>query len=353
MTYSSHISRAEILEILALKGSELQDFFEQAGQVKLKTVGNKVYYRGLLEYSNRCAKNCFYCGVRKDNQNIDRYTLNDDEVIEAAVLAHKKQFGSMVLQSGERSDTWFVNKIAGLLKGIHRATNNELHITLSMGEQTEETFSLWRACGAHRYLIRIETSNKNLYQKIHPNDELHAYSRRVEALELLRKTGYQVGTGVMIGLPFQTPEDLADDLLFIKNLDVDMVGMGPYIEHEATPLFNYQDRLLPKPERFELSMKMVALLRVMMPTINIAATTAMQTLHPEGREFALRVGANVIMPNLTPLKYREGYLLYENKPNIHEETDVSLKKLKHSIEKAGCQIALREWGDSKHFKDRQ
>lgn len=353
MTDSSHISRAEILEILSLKGKELQDFFERAGRVKLKSVGNKVYYRGLLEYSNRCAKNCFYCGVRKDNQNIDRYTLEDHEVIEAARLAHEKQFGSLVLQSGERSDAWFVNKVAQLLQEIHKATNNELHITLSMGEQTEETFNLWQERGAHRYLVRIETSNKNLYQKIHPNDELHGFDRRIEALELLRKTGYQVGTGVMIGLPFQTLEDLANDLLFIKKLDVDMVGMGPYIEHESTPLFKYQDQLLAKSERFELSMKMVALLRMMMPTINIAATTAMQTLHPQGREFALRVGANVIMPNLTPLKYREGYLLYENKPNIHEETDVSLEKLKQSIENAGCRIAFGEWGDSKHFRDRQ
>ncbi len=349
----SNISRAEILEMLSLNGKELQDFYERAGQVKLKSVGNKVYYRGLLEYSNRCAKNCFYCGVRKDNQNIDRYTLEDNEVVEAAKLAHKKQFGSLVLQSGERSDSWFVNKVSHLLREIHKATNNDLHITLSMGEQTEKTFDLWRECGAHRYLVRIETSDKNLYQKIHPNDQLHSYDRRIEALEILRKTGYQVGTGVMIGLPFQSREDVADDLLFIKSLDVDMVGMGPYIEHETTPLFKYQDQLRPKSERFELSMKMVALLRMMMPTINIAATTAMQTLHPEGREFALRVGANVIMPNLTPLKYREGYLLYENKPNVHEETDVSLEKLKQSIEKAGCQLALGEWGDSKHFRDRQ
>jgi biotin synthase len=182
---------------------------------------------------------------------------------------------------------------------------------------------------------------------------LHSFNRRVEALYLLRKTGYQVGTGVMIGLPFQTLEDLAADLLYIKQLDVDMVGMGPYIGHEATPLYQYKNQLLTKEKRFELSMKMVALLRIMMPDINIAATTAMQTLHPEGREFALKIGANVIMPNLTPLKYREGYLLYENKPNIHEETDVSLEKLSLSIKKAGCILAPDEWGDSQHYQKRK
>jgi len=191
-----------------------------------------------------------------------------------------------------------------------------------------------------------------LYRKIHPDNPLHSYENRLRAIELLRKTGYQVGTGVMIGLPFQTLDDLAGDLLFIKQYDIDMIGMGPYIEHEDTPLYAFRHLLLAKEKRFELSMKMVALLRIMMPTVNMAATTAMQTLHREGREIALRIGANVIMPNLTPLKYREGYLLYENKPNIHEETDVSLQKLSLAIQNAGCQLALGEWGDSAHYRNR-
>lgn len=326
--------------------------YDFAAQVKQRHVGNKVYYRGLIEYSNRCAKNCFYCGVRRDNKNVDRYTLEDREVIAAARLAHKKQFGSLVLQSGERSDNFFVEKVAFLLREIKKETNGEMHVTLSMGEQSRETYNLWRESGAHRYLLRIEASNPELYKKLHPNDDLHSFYKRIEALELLRDTGYQTGTGVMIGLPFQSFDDMANDLLFIKNADVDMVGMGPYIEHEATPLFQYRDQLLPEEKRFELSMKMVALLRILMPDINIAATTAMQTLHPQGREFALKIGANVIMPNLTPLKYREGYLLYENKPNMHEETDASLENLQHSIEQAGCVLALGEWGDSKRFRER-
>lgn len=326
--------------------------YDYAAQVKQRHVGNKVYYRGLIEYSNRCVKNCFYCGVRRDNKNVDRYTLEDSEVIAAARLAHKKQFGSLVLQSGERCDNYFVEKVAFLLREIKKETGGEMHVTLSMGEQSRETYDLWRESGAHRYLLRIEASNRKLYKKLHPYDDLHSFDKRIEALELLRDTGYQAGTGVMIGLPFQSLEDLANDLLFINKADVDMVGMGPYIEHEATPLFRYKDQLLPEEKRFELSMKMVALLRILMPDINIAATTAMQTLHPRGREFALKIGANVIMPNLTPLKYREGYLLYENKPNIHEETDVSLENLQHSIEQAGCVLALGEWGDSKRFRER-
>lgn len=345
-------SRQELVDLLSLEGADLEKLFQKAAEVKLQHAGNKVYFRGLIEYSNRCAKNCYYCGVRRGNQSIERYELTDDEVLEAARLAYQKNFGSLVIQSGERSSRQFVKKIAYLLEKIRELTHGKLRVTLSLGEQTEETFRLWRESGAHRYLLRIESSNPELYRKIHPNNALHSYENRLKAIELLRKTGYQVGTGVMIGLPFQTLDDLAGDLLFIKQYDIDMIGMGPYIEHEDTPLFAYRHLLLPKEKRFELSMKMVALLRLLMPTVNMAATTAMQTLDPEGREKALRIGANVIMPNLTPLKYREGYLLYENKPNIHEETDVSLQKLSLAIQNAGCQLALGEWGDSAHYRNR-
>ncbi len=326
--------------------------FEQAAAVKRAHVGNKVYLRGLIEYSNRCTKNCYYCGVRCGNGKVERYTLSDDEVLEAAKLAYTKNFGSLVIQSGERSDKAFVDKIAHLLREIRKLSDDKLRVTLSMGEQTEETYRLWYESGARRYLLRIEASNPELYRKIHPNDERHSYDRRLEALDLLRKTGYQTGTGVMIGLPFQSVDDLAGDLLFIKKQNIDMVGMGPYIEHHATPLYRDRAMLMAGSERLVLSLKMVALLRIMMPDINIAATTAMQTLHPEGREQALKAGANVVMPNLTPLKYREGYLLYENKPGIHEETETSLKKLRMSIHKAGCTMAQGEWGDSRHYLKR-
>ena len=345
-------TKDDLISLLSLEGAELEALYAHAAEIKQEAVGNKVYFRGLLEYSNRCAKNCYYCGVRRGNREIARYTMTDEEVLQAAALADEKQFGSLVLQSGERSDKAFTDKIAKLLLEIKYRFEGRLRVTLSMGEQSEETFRLWRESGAHRYLLRIEASNRELYHKIHPNDCLHSYERRLEALELLRKTGYQVGTGIMIGLPFQSLEDLAGDLLFIKNQNIDMVGMGPYIEHHATPLYKYRDQLLPPAERLELSLKMVAILRIMMPNINMAATTAMQTLHSQGRQRALKIGANVIMPNLTPLKYREGYLLYENKPNIHEETEVSLKNLKASIENAGCTLATGEWGDSKHYLER-
>jgi biotin synthase len=343
---------SDLVQLLAAEGDELKLLYDKATEVKLANIGNKVYYRGLIEYSNICAKNCFYCGLRCGNQAISRYVLQDEEVIDAARIAIDKKFGSIVIQAGERSDKRFVQKIASLLKEIKEISDGKLRVTLSLGEQTEETYQLWSDSGAQRYLLRIETSNPELYHKIHPNDDLHSYENRLNAISLLRKTGYQVGTGVMIGLPLQTLEDLANDLLFIKNHDIDMVGMGPYIENENTPLYEFRHQLLPAEKRLELSIKMVAILRLMMPKINMAATTAMQTLHPKGREMALKVGANVIMPNLTPLKYRDGYLLYDNKPNIHEETEASLQRLKQSIEDAGCELALGDWGDSQHFSER-
>jgi biotin synthase len=227
-------------------------------------------------------------------------------------------------------------------------------ITLSLGEQSEDTYRKWKEeAGVRRYLLRIETSNPALYKKLHPDNELHSYNTRLKSLELLRKLDYQVGSGVMIGLPFQTIEDLADDLIFFKEFDIDMAGMGPYIEHEDTPLYKYRNLLISKQERFELSLKMVALLRIIMKDINIAATTAMQTLDKMGREKALKVGSNIIMPNLTPVKYRENYLLYEDKPCIDEEASECKNCLEARIHIAGDEIGYGEWGDSIHFEKRK
>ena len=258
----------------------------------------------------------------------------------------------MVIQSGERTDKVFIKKVTGLLHKIKELSSGKLGITLSMGEQTEKTYLEWFEAGAHRYLIRIETSNRELYYKIHPQNAGHDFDKRLEALRLLRKTGYNVGTGVMIGLPFQTIDDLAGDLLFFREMDIDMAGMGPYIEHKDTPLYQYRDVLMPKKERFYLSLKMVAVLRILMKDINIAATTAMQTLDRQGREKALKVGANIIMPNLTPVKYREGYLLYEDKPCLNEEASECRNCLEARIHIAGSEIGYGEWGDSKHFARR-
>ena len=347
-----YIGKEEIVDLLSAGESDCAAIFKKAAAIKKDYVGNKVYFRGLIEFSNYCAKNCLYCGIRSGNSRYARYEMTDDEVLEAARYAWENRFASIVIQSGERSDENFISKIERLISSIQTTARHELHITLSLGEQTPETYRRWFRAGAHRYLLRIEVSNPELYRKLHPDDGHHLYQGRIDALGALREIGYQVGTGVMIGLPFQTVSDLADDLLFFRDFDIDMVGMGPYIEHKDTPLYQYHEELLPLRERFLLSLKMVAVLRIMMKDINIAATTALQAIDPIGREQALRVGANVIMPNLTPTKYRQVYLLYENKPCLDEEAEACKSCLEVRIQMAGDTIAYGEWGDSKHFTKR-
>lgn len=345
-----NFTREDIVELLQLKGTDRTALLKHAQKAKEEVVGKKVFFRGLIEFSNICSKDCLYCGIRKSNKKVVRYNASDDEILAACRFAWENRFGSVVLQSGENMSQAFVKRVDSLLKKIKQLSNNELGITLSCGEQTSETYRRWFESGAHRYLLRIESSNPELYYKIHPKTKKHSFEKRLEALHFLRETGYQLGTGVMIGLPFQTIEDLADDLLFLKKMDIDMCGMGPYIEHEQTPLYQHKHLLKTKQERFDLALNMIAVLRLLMPDINIAAATALQAIDPAGREKALAVGANIIMPNLTPCDYRKEYLLYEDKPCLDEDAELCRICLEARIELAGCEIGYNEWGDSKHFK---
>jgi biotin synthase len=349
----TEFTRHELAFLLSLKGDERQTLWQKAAEVKNAVVGSKVYFRGLVEFSNICSKDCLYCGIRKGNEKVLRYNATDEQILEACRFTWENRFASVVLQSGELSSPAFVKRVGLLLKKIKQLSNGELGITLSCGEQSPETYRRWFESGAHRYLLRIESSNRELYYKIHPENDVHSFEKRVEALGFLKNAGYQVGTGVMIGLPFQTPEHLADDLLFMKKLDIDMCGMGPYIEHEDTPLYEHRHLLMNKQERFDLALNMIAVLRLLMPDINIAAATALQAIDPSGREKALAVGANVIMPNLTPCEYREEYQLYENKPCLDEDAELCRNCLEARIEMAGAEIGYGEWGDSKHFFERR
>ncbi|MCF6366622.1 MAG: [FeFe] hydrogenase H-cluster radical SAM maturase HydE [Bacteroidales bacterium] len=343
------LSKGDLIFLLSqYNKDERQLIFEKAREVKKKYVGNKIYLRGLIEYSNNCKKNCLYCGIRYNNKKVKRYVVKDEDVLQCADYAFKNNYASIVLQSGEISNKYFVQKISNLLKEIHQLTDNSLKVTLSCGEQTKETYKRWFEAGAHRYLLRIESSNKNIYNNIHPNDIKHNYEKRIQALQNLKEIGYQVGSGIMIGLPEQSIEDLADDLLFLKNINVDMVGMGPYVEHTDTPLYQKKELLLSKNGRYNLSMIMFALLRIIMKDINIASTTALDAISDFGRIEALNIAANVLMPNLTPTNYIANYNLYNNKPN-----SLLAYKLTNHIEqyknRHGCSIAYGEHGNSKHF----
>jgi len=343
--------RQHIVELLASTGGARKSLFGEAARVKREYVGELVYFRGLIEFSNHCRKNCLYCGIRAGNRKVTRYDLSDDEIVNAARFANDNGYGSIVLQSGELQGKIFAKRIETLLKKIHAATDYKLRITLSCGEQESEVYRRWFESGAKRYLMRIETSNPNLYAKLHPDDNRHSFRKRIDCLNTLRETGYQTGTGVMIGLPFQTPGDLADDLLFLKNNDIVMIGMGPYLEHADTPLYRYRSILLPVTERFDLTLKMIAILRILMKDVNIAATTALQTIDNLGREKAVMAGANVIMPNITPGMYRNDYSLYYNKPCTDENPEDCRTCLEARVALTGNNIAFGEWGDSAHFKN--
>ncbi len=346
-------TRADLIALLSATGEESKLLFRKAEEVKNEFVGNKVYFRGLIEFSNVCGKNCYYCGIRAGNDKVTRYNLSDKEILEAALFAYENNYASVVLQSGEIATDAFSSRIEYLVEEIKTLSDGKLGITLSLGEQDEDTYRRWFDAGAHRYLLRIETSNRKLYRKIHPQNYHHDFNTRLQCLINLRNIGYQVGTGVMIGLPFQTMEDLADDLLFLKEFDVDMVGMGPYIEHPETPMYEYRDLLKTKQERLFLALKMIAVLRILMKDINIAAATALQAIDPMGREKGIKVGANIIMPNITPGVYRNNYALYEDKPCTDENPDDCTQCLEARISMTGNTIGYNEWGDSKHFKNKE
>ncbi len=342
----------DLIILLNAKDEEKKLLFKRAYEIKLAEIGNMVHFRGLVEFSNICGKDCYYCGIRKSNKEAQRYNVSDEQILDAARFAHENGYGSLVMQAGELESPAFTTRIEKLLKEIKNLSDGKLGITLSLGEQSREVYERWYEAGAHRYLLRIETSTPELYHRYHPDDSMHRFERRLECLKTLKSLGYQTGTGVMIGLPFQDARHLAKDLLFMRDFDVDMAGMGPYIEHQDTPLFAFRDQLLPIEERFDLALKMIATLRILMKDINIAAATALQAIDPLGREKAVKVGANIIMPNITPGKYRNDYALYENKPCVDEEPEECLNCLDVRIKLADGEIAYNEWGDSKHFHKR-
>lgn len=346
-------SRENIIRLLKSSGEDRTLLFRKSAEVKEKYIGKKVWFRGLIEFSNICSKDCLYCGIRKGNKNLVRYNLSDDEILAAAKFAYENNYGSIALQSGELESQTVANRIENLLVRIKDLSHGKIGVTLSVGEQKTEIYKKWYDAGAHRYLLRIEATNQSLYEKIHPNDSKHEFKRRMDCLKSLQDIGYQTGTGVMIGLPFQTFDDLAGDLLFMKEFNIDMCGMGPYIEHVDTPLIEHAKSLMPLNERFDLTLKMIAIIRLMMKDINIVAATALQAIDPIGREKAVKIGANILMPNITPGKYRDSYKLYDNKPCTDDSAEDCQSCLEARVSLADAEVVYGEWGDSRHYSERQ
>jgi biotin synthase len=350
-----HLGRQDLVKLLSAKTPEqIEAVRAEAERVLLANCGDGVFLRGLVEASNACACDCLYCGIRKSNRDVNRYTLSLEDILACARQSAEYGYGSMVIQSGERADKKFIDLVAEAVVRIKEETRTEqqpdgLGITLCIGQQSYETYQRLYEAGAHRYLLRIESTNPALFAKIHPAEQ--TFQSRVDCLAMLREIGYQVGTGVMIGLPGQTLEDLADDILFFSERDIDMIGMGPFIPHPGTPLGD--EPVASVPERVQLALLMIAATRLKLRDVNIAATTALQALDPVGREKGLRFGANIIMPQMSPTDVRADYQLYPGKPCLDEGAKECQSCLNMRIEFAGRKIGLYAWGDSKHAVKRQ
>lgn len=298
------LNKAEIINLLQ-DNSYDKEIYEAADRVRKKYVGDKVQLRGLIEFSNICKRNCLYCGLRRENENIQRYRLTPEEIIDLAKKAVSYGYRTVVLQSGE-DDYYTVPRMKKIICEIKKL---DVVVTLSIGEKTFDEYKDYKEAGADRYLIRIETTDKKLYEDMDPG---MSHENRKRCLKDLEKLNFEVGTGCLVGLPGQTIESLAEDILFFKEINADMVGIGPFIPNNDTPLKNAEGG------EFNLSLKVMALTRLLNPDINIPATTAMETINQQGRVIALQSGANVVMPNVTEGDYRRLYALYPGKICIND-----------------------------------
>jgi biotin synthase len=354
----SDFTRNDLIHLLSTtEEREINAIRDAAFEVLKANCGTQVYFRGLIEFSNICASDCFYCGIRRGNTAVNRYCLSKESIVESAQWCAEQGYGSVVLQSGERNDAEFVRFVEEAVLAIKQATASPrlpqgVGITLSLGQQSRETYRRWLDAGAHRYLMRIETSSEALFAAIHPPTQ--KFAGRVRCLQVLKELGYTVGTGVMIGLPGQAVAHLADDILFFRDMDIDMIGMGPYIVHQQTPMAGWpQTAGLDREKSMRLALLMIAATRLTLKDVNIAATTALQALDPIGREAGLQFGANVIMPQLTPTEFRKDYLLYEGKPCLDESKELCRGCLEMRIKGIGREIAVDSWGDPQHALKRQ
>ena len=322
----SDYTKEEIIKILS-DDSQNEELFSLADKVRYDFVGDEVHLRGLIEFSNICRCQCKYCGLRSPNKSIDRYRIEPDEIVHYAYKAVEMGYKTIVLQSGE--DEYFSRDI--MCDIIKKIKKYDVALTLSIGERSYDDYKAFKDAGADRYLIRIETTDENLYKQMHPN---MSFENRLRCLKDLKTLGYEVGTGCLVGLPNQTVESLADDILFFKEIDADMVGIGPFIAHNQTPLKDVPNG------NFILALKVMALTRILLKNINIPATTAMETLNPNGRIIALQSGANVVMPNVTTTEYRAKYEIYPNKICINENPEQCRGCIEGKIKSIGRTIAL-------------
>lgn len=335
------LSKEEFAFLIASHSEEdAQYLFERARVVRERYFGKSVYLRGLIEISNYCANDCYYCGIRRSNETADRYRLTEEDILACCEEGYQLGFRTFVMQGGE--DAHFTDEVLVRLIGNIKSRFPDCAITLSLGERAKERYRKLFDAGADRYLLRHETANAQHYAQLHPAWMSHA--RRIQCLWDLKDIGYQVGTGFMVGTPFQTPELLAEDMLFIKELQPQMVGIGPFVPHHATPFANETGGTV------ELTLFMLGLLRLMMPQLLLPSTTALGTIDKTGREKGLMAGANVVMPNLSPVSVRKKYDLYDNKICTGDESAQCVNCLGVRIASTGYKIDVSR-GDAPGWKN--
>jgi biotin synthase len=325
------LAREEFAALLEGRTGETADYlFERALAGRHSVYDYDVYMRGLIEFTNYCQNDCYYCGIRKSNRNADRYRLTKEQILACCEAGYSLGFRTFVLQGGE--DPYYTDeKISGIVRVIKK-NHPDCAVTLSIGEKSYDSYKAYFDAGADRYLLRHETANSEHYARLHP--ESLALENRKQCLFNLKEIGYQVGCGFMVGSPYQTNDCLIDDLLFIKEFNPHMVGIGPFIPHKETPFAGQP------PGTLELTLFLLGIIRLMLPNVLLPATTALGTIHPQGREKGILAGANVIMPNLSPVDVRKKYLLYDNKICTGDEAAECRRCIQRRIEGTGHHLVV-------------
>ncbi|MCR2033340.1 [FeFe] hydrogenase H-cluster radical SAM maturase HydE [Anaerofustis stercorihominis] len=325
------LKKDEFIYLINNRNEETDEYlFNLARKRREEYYGKDVYIRGLIEFTNYCKNDCYYCGIRCSNKNADRYRLTKEEILLCAKEGYNLGFRTIVLQGGE--DPYFTDeKMVDIISTL-RKSYPDCAITLSIGEKSYDSYKKYYDAGANRFLLRHETADSNHYSKLHPASL--SLENRKKCLYDLKDIGYQVGTGFMVGSPYQSAENLADDLLFIKELNPEMVGIGPFIAHKDTP---FKDK---KNGSFELTLFLLGIIRLMIPTVLLPATTSLATIDKMGREKGILAGANVVMPNLSPMNVRKKYMLYDGKVSTGDEAAESLNHLKESMKKIGYEVVV-------------
>ncbi|MFA9378064.1 MAG: [FeFe] hydrogenase H-cluster radical SAM maturase HydE [Lachnotalea sp.] len=331
----------EYVNLLTGIDNQSQEYLHNMAVEKSKEYyGNTVYVRGLIEFTNHCKNDCYYCGIRKSNPSAMRYRLTKEEILECCKEGYELDFRTFVLQGGE--DGYYTDQLMVEIISAIKEKYSDCALTLSIGEKSYESYLQYYKAGADRYLLRHETANETHYSKLHP-DNLTAENRR-KCLYDLKKIGYQVGCGIMVGSPYQTIQNIAQDLVFMKELSPQMVGIGPFISHTDTPFKDFQNGSV------DMTLNLISIIRLMLPNILIPATTALGTLDNKGREKGILAGANVLMPNLSPTSVRKKYMLYDNKICTGDEAAQCKQCLKRRIDGIGYEIVTHR-GDCKPLEN--